>query len=83
MREDRRLRTSDPSPAKLSRRSFVKAGFFDHAIECARLGVAAASKEAQGRGVRAQKMREAIAELDRLIARAEAERKALEANAAG
>lgn len=64
-------------------RSFLKAGFFDHAIECARLGVAATSKEAQGQGVRAQQVRDTISELDRLIARSETERKALESHVAG
>jgi hypothetical protein len=59
-------------------RSFLRAGFFDRAVECARLGVAAASGKAQARTTRAQQARETISELDKLIARAEAERKALE-----
>jgi hypothetical protein len=58
-------------------RSFLKAGFFDHAIASARLGVKAAAKEAQARSTRAQQVRETISELDRLVSRAEAEKKAL------
>ena len=58
-------------------RSFFEAGFFDHALGCARLGVRAASKEAQARSTRAKQVRETISELDRLAARAEAEQKAL------
>jgi hypothetical protein len=59
-------------------RSFLKAGFFEYAAEAARLGVAAAAKEAQARSSRAQQVREKIRELDRLASRADAERKALE-----
>jgi hypothetical protein len=58
-------------------RSFYRAGFFRHAAECARMGVAAAGKEAQARTSRAQQIRESISELDRVAARAEAEDRAL------
>jgi len=60
-------------------RSFFKAGFFTHAAESAKMGVAAAGKEAQARTTRAQQVRETISELDRVAARAEAERQALDA----
>ncbi len=59
-------------------RSFFKAAFYDHAIECARMGIATASKEAQARTTHAQNLRETIREMDRLVSRAEAERKALQ-----
>jgi len=60
-------------------RSFLKAGFYKHAAACARMGVASAGKEAQARArsARAQHLRETIADLDRLAARAEAELAAL------
>jgi len=63
-------------------RSFFKAGFFPHACECARMGAAVAGKEAHARSSRAQQVRETIGELDRLVARAETETKALEEQAA-
>jgi len=59
-------------------RSFLKADFHASAAECARLGVAANSKQAQARSSHAQQLRETIRELDRLAARAEAEQRALE-----
>ena len=59
-------------------RSFFKAGFFDHAIESARMGVRSAAKKAQARSARGQEARDLTAELDRIIARAETELKALE-----
>ena len=59
-------------------RSFFKAGFFTHAAECARMGAAAAGKEAQARTTRAKQVRETIRELDRVASRADAERKSLE-----
>lgn len=59
-------------------RSFHKAGFYKEAIECARMGIATASKEAQARTTHAQQLRETISEMDRLVARAEQERKALQ-----
>ena len=62
-------------------RSFFKAGFFDHAIESARMGVRSAAKKAQARSARGQEARELTALLDRIIARAEAELKALEEEA--
>jgi hypothetical protein len=62
-------------------RSFFKAAFFDHAIESARMGVRSAAKKAQARSARGQEARELTAELDRLIARAGAELKALEEEA--
>jgi hypothetical protein len=62
-------------------RSFFRAGFFDHAIESARMGVRAAAKKAQARSARGQEARELTAELDRIIARAQAELKALEEHA--
>jgi hypothetical protein len=58
-------------------RSFMKAGFYRHAADCARMGVAAAGKEAQARTTRAQQVRDIISDLDRLSARAEAEARAL------
>lgn len=58
-------------------RSFLRAGFHEEAAACGRMGVAAAGKEAQARSSRAQQLRETISELDRLVSRAEAERKAL------
>lgn len=60
-------------------RSFFRAGFFDYAIASARMGVAVAGKEAQARTTRAQQLRETISELDKLVARAQTEKKALEA----
>jgi len=62
-------------------RSFLRAGFFTEAEECARMGVAVAGKKAQARTSKAKAVRETIAELDRLAARAEAERQALEEEA--
>jgi len=59
-------------------RSFFKAGFFAEATECARMGVATASKEAQARGGPAQELRETIREMDKLVSRADAEAQALE-----
>ncbi len=59
-------------------RSFFRAGFFDHAIDSARMGVRAAAKKAHARSSRGQEAREITADLDRMIARAEAELKALE-----
>jgi hypothetical protein len=59
-------------------RSFLKAAFYDQAIECARMGIATASKEAQARTTHAQHLRETISEMDRLVSRAEQERKALQ-----
>ncbi len=59
-------------------RSFFKAGFFDEAEQCARLGAASLGKEAQARSSHAQKVRETISELDRLASRAGAERLALQ-----
>ncbi len=64
-------------------RSFLRAGFFDEAEECARMGVAVAGKKAQARTTRAKEVRETIAELDRLTARAAAERQALQEEASG
>jgi hypothetical protein len=59
-------------------RSFFRGGFFEETAESARLGVAVAGTKAQARSTRAQQLRETIRELDRLISRADAERKALE-----
>jgi hypothetical protein len=58
-------------------RSFFRAGFYEEAAKCARMGAAAAGKEAQARSSRAKEVRETISELDSLRARAEAELKAL------
>ena len=55
-------------------RSFFKGGFYNHAMDAARMGVAAAGKI---RGSRTQ-MRELVRELDKLVARAIVERKALD-----
>ena len=57
--------------------SFFKAGFFEHAAECARTGVAALSKQAQARSGHAQNLRDTISELDSLVARANAAQAAL------
>jgi hypothetical protein len=62
-------------------RSFFRAGFFDHAVESARMGVRAGAKRAQARSSQGQEAREISADLDRMIARAEAELKALEEHA--
>ncbi|MHC5052901.1 MAG: hypothetical protein ACYTGK_20115, partial [Planctomycetota bacterium] len=62
-------------------RSFFRAGFFDNAMESARMGVRAAAKKAQARSSQGQEAREITADLDRMIARAEAELKALEEHA--
>jgi len=71
--------SADPAHGWLQiARSFFKAGFYQSAAECARLGVAANSKQAQARSSHAQQLRETISELDRLGARAEAEQRALE-----
>ena len=59
-------------------RSFFKAGFFEDSAECARLGAAAGGRQAQARSSRARELRETISELDRLAARADAERRALQ-----
>jgi hypothetical protein len=59
-------------------RSFSRAGFFDHTIESAKMGVQAAAKKAQARSAQGQEAREITADLDRIIARAEAELKALQ-----
>jgi len=59
-------------------RSFLKTGFYEHAAAAARLGVAVGGKSAQARSTRAQQVRDEIAELDRIAARAEAQRAALE-----
>ena len=59
-------------------RSFFRASFFDEAAECARMGAAASAKEAQARTTHAKHVRETISDLDRLAARAEAEKKALQ-----
>ena len=58
-------------------RSFQKAHFFVEAAECGRMGVAVSTKEAQARSTHAQQVRETISELDRLVARAESEHKAM------
>jgi len=58
-------------------RSFLKAGFYNHAAASARMGVGAGGRQAQPRSSRAKEVRETLAELDRLIARAGAELKAL------
>jgi len=57
--------------------SFFRAGFFDQCGECARIGVAALSKQAQARSGRAKDLREMISELDSLRARATTEQAAL------
>jgi len=57
--------------------SFFRAGFFDQCGECARIGVAALSKQAQARSGRAKELREMISELDSLRARATTEQAAL------
>ncbi|MHC4940424.1 MAG: hypothetical protein ACYTHK_15905 [Planctomycetota bacterium] len=57
--------------------SFFKAGFYDKATECARVGVATLSRQAQARSGHAQSLREMISELDSLVARAQQEQAAL------
>ena len=57
--------------------SFFKAAFYDQAAECARVGVAALSRQAQARSGHAHALRETISELDSLVARAHQERTAL------
>ncbi|MGH7163486.1 MAG: hypothetical protein ACREID_08370 [Planctomycetota bacterium] len=59
-------------------KSFLKGGFFDKSAECAKMGVAAAGREATPRTTHAQQVRDTIRELDKLGARAAAEVKALE-----
>jgi hypothetical protein len=58
-------------------RSFYRAGFFEQAAECAKMGVAAAGRLAQARSSRGHEARDTISELDRLIAHANAEQHAL------
>jgi hypothetical protein len=58
-------------------RSFYRAGFFEDVVECTRMGVAAAGKEAQARSSRGLEVRDTISELDSLSARAKAELQAL------
>ena len=57
--------------------SFFKAAFYEEAAECARIGVAALSKQAQARSGHAQNIRDTISELDSLVARARTEHAAL------
>jgi len=57
--------------------SFFKAAFYDKASECARVGVATLSRQAQARSSHAQSLRETISELDSLVARARQEQAAL------
>jgi len=54
-------------------RSFFKAGFFEECGECARMGVAITHKSR----ARTRQVRDEVSELDRLAARADAERQAL------
>jgi len=57
--------------------SFFKAAFYEQAAECARVGVASLSRQAQARSKRAQSLRDTISELDSLKARAGQEQAAL------
>lgn len=59
-------------------RSFFKAGFFEQAAASAKTGIAVASRQEKARTATAQQHKETVRELDRLLARAEAEKKALE-----
>jgi hypothetical protein len=57
--------------------SFFKASFYEKATECARVGVAMLSRQAQARSGHAQSLRDMISELDSLVARAQQEHAAL------
>lgn len=59
-------------------RSFLRAGFFAQAEECARLGAALAGREKPARSTRGQQqLRDGIRELDKLAARARTEASAM------
>jgi len=62
-------------------RSFLKAGFYAEAGECARLGVKAGAREEGAKNVRAAQVRDTIRELDKLAARAAQELEALKESA--
>jgi len=58
-------------------RSFFKGAFFEQAAECARLGIAEASRDTTGGASRAIQTRDTIREMDKLVSRCDREAKAL------
>ncbi|MEM8885593.1 MAG: hypothetical protein AAGD14_16125 [Planctomycetota bacterium] len=57
--------------------SFFRAGFYEQAAECARVGIATLSRQMQARSGHVQILRDTISELDSLVARARQEQAAL------
>ncbi len=60
-------------------RTFLRAGFLEHALNAARMGIAAASKPAKSGESRPSNIRDTVRELDKLVDRAGKELRALEA----
>ncbi|MGQ0613011.1 MAG: hypothetical protein ACT4PV_04620 [Planctomycetaceae bacterium] len=63
-------------------RSFFRAAFFEQAAECARLGIAEASRDTAGGASRAAQTRDTIREMDKLVSRCDREARALKGDEA-